>query len=74
VLEISSRLLVGVMQGISFIFLTIGTLRIRKHLINGNMRNSLNERMIWLHALSFLFYMLCGIAFYIALLHYYFVP
>ena len=74
VLEISSRFSVGVMQGISFIFLTIGTFRIRKHLINANMRDSLNERMIWLHALSFLFYILCGIVFYVALWNYFRAP
>jgi hypothetical protein len=72
--EIGARLMVGTLQAISFIFLTIGTVRIRNHLVNGTMRNSINERMIWLHGLSFFFYIMASIGFYIALFNYYLAP
>jgi hypothetical protein len=73
-LEIGARLMVGLLQAISFIFLTIGTVRIRNHLVNGTMRNSINEKMIWLHGLSFFFYIMASIGFYIALFNYYLAP
>ena len=38
------------------------------------MKQSLNERMMFLHVLSFFFYVLCGIGFYIFLFHYFTVP
>jgi hypothetical protein len=72
-LLVGSRILVGIFQMISFAVLAIATLRIRKFLVEKNMADMLNSKMMVLHVVCFLLYVCAGIAFYVSEIHYYMV-
>lgn len=69
-----TRILVGVFQLVSFTFLAVGTLKIRRYICENNMRNEMNTRIMIFHILSLVFYVSTGLGFYISEANYYFDP
>lgn len=49
----------------------MATLRIRKYIVTQNMADELNAKMMLMHMLSFSLYIVSGVIFYIAEIHYY---
>jgi hypothetical protein len=69
---LGSRMLVGVFQLISFSFLAVGTLAIRKYIVsNNNIRNEMNTRILLFHVLTLLFYVATGLGFYVSEVFYF---
>ena len=65
------RMLVGLCQFVSFVFLSIGTMRIRNQIIEKHLGGQIDTRMMLLHVLSFFLYFVSGLGFYAAEIHYY---
>lgn len=70
-LILTSRILVGLFQLVSFVFIAVATVRIRKYIVSKNMADELNAKMMFLHVFSFSFYIISGTVFYIAEINYY---
>lgn len=68
------RLVVGTCQLNSFVFLSIGTYRIRKMIYASNLDKQINTRSMLLHVLSFSLYFTSGVLFYAAEVNFYTAP
>lgn len=65
------QMVVGTLQIVSFVIVTYSMLKIRDYLCQKQMKSHINMNIMMLHMFSFLFYVLSGIGYYIALVNFY---
>ena len=65
------QMVVGALQIVSFVIVTYSTLKIRDYLCQKQLKSHINMNIMILHMLSFMFYVLSGIGYYIALFNFY---